>query len=216
MPISWPQKCIALCPGWMPSFVCISAARQKPGVRVSDRSGICAGHWIECGGLHAGGRCLRPLSYAQPDRLVVLLHDGVFPVSPADYLDYQRQSTAFDVMGAAEAWGANLSGGGRPEAVPGLRVTASLFRVLGVSPLLGRTFNGDEERSGAAPVLVLSYQLWQTRFGGSKDIVGRKVQLDGTPFTVVGVMPKSFHFAPFWATQAGMWSPLPLDRPEDI
>ena len=94
---------------------------------------------------------LRPLSYAQSDRLVVLLHDGVFPVSPADYLDYQRQSTAFDVMGAAEAWGANLSGGGRPEAVPGLRVTASLFRVLGVAPLLGRTFNGDEERSGAAP-----------------------------------------------------------------
>src|SRR5690348_199060 len=74
---------------------------------------------------------LRPLSYVQPDRLVVLLHEGVFPVSPADYLDYQRQSHAFDGMGAAQAWGANLSGGGRPEAVPGLRMTSSLFQEIG-------------------------------------------------------------------------------------
>jgi putative ABC transport system permease protein len=158
---------------------------------------------------------LRPLAYSHPDRLVVLLHEGVLPVSPADYLDYQRQSSAFDAMGAAQAWGANLASGGRPEAVPGLRVTSSLFRVLGVSPLLGRTFNTEEERTGAAPVLVLSYELWQTHFGASREIIGQKVQLDGVPFTVIGVMPQSFHFAPFWATQARMWVPLSLDRPED-
>jgi putative ABC transport system permease protein len=155
---------------------------------------------------------LRPLAYAHPERLVVALHQGTFPVSPADYFDYKRQVSAFEDMGAAQAWGANLSGGSRPESVPGLRMSSSLFRVLRTQPLLGRTFTPEEEHGAAAQVLVLSYRLWQTHFGASPSVIGSKVRLDGVPFTVIGVMPREFRFAPFWATRAQMWSPLVLDQ----
>jgi hypothetical protein len=89
---------------------------------------------------------LRPLAYADPDRLVVLLHEGQFPVSPADYLDYRREVRSYDGVSAAQAWSATLSAGEGAERLPGLQVTADLFRTLGVPAALGRTFVAGEDQ----------------------------------------------------------------------
>ena len=153
---------------------------------------------------------LRPLAYHDPERLVVLEHAGPGPVAPATFLDWQAQASSFDQMAAAQAWGGSLRTNGRPEAVTGLRVSANLFTLLGVPAMLGRTFATGEDGEGAAPVIVLSYSLWQRSFGGARDVVGRRVEIDGAAYTVAGVMPASFRFAPFWVTKAEMWSPLVL------
>ena len=161
---------------------------------------------------------LRPLPYADPDRLVVALHgpEASAPVSPADFLDYRREARGFDGLAAAQAWGVTLGGGDRPELLAALRVSADLLDLLGVPALLGRTFLAGEDQRGREAVVVLSYGLWQRRFGGDRSIVGRQVTIDGEPSTVVGVMPASFRFAPFWQTRAELWAPLPLsDRAGD-
>ena len=153
---------------------------------------------------------LKPLPYREPDRLVVALHGGQFPVSPLDYLDYKRQASTFEQMAAAEAWGGSLPGAERTEIVAGIRVTANMMPMLGIAPLLGRVFRPDEDEPGAHPVILLSYGLWQRRFGADPGILGRDIALSGKAYTVVGVMPSSFRFAPFWQTQAELWSPLVL------
>ena len=155
---------------------------------------------------------LRPLPYAHPERLVVTLHGGDAPVSPADYLDYKKSVRAFAQMGAAQAWGGSLTGGDRPEQIPGVQMTASMMQVLGVAPFIGRTFTPEEEHAGNSKVLLLSYALWQGHFGGDAGVVGRQVSLDRVRYTVIGVMPRGFRFAPFWATRAQMWAPLVLDK----
>jgi predicted permease len=153
---------------------------------------------------------LKPLPYADPARLVVLLHDGQFPVSPADYLDYRRDARAYEHLSAAQAWSATLATGGPAERLPALQVSADLFTTLGVPAALGRTFLADEDRNGRDHVVVLSDRLWRQRFGGDPGVVGRAITLDGDAYTVVGVMPPSFRFAPFWATTATLWRPLSL------
>ncbi len=159
---------------------------------------------------------LQPLPYAAPQSLVVALHEGKSPLSPADFLDYRRGVTAFDQLAAAQAWGGNLTGKERPEAVPGMQVTSNLLSMLGVQPLLGRTFQADDEKPGAQRVLVLGHSLWQRRFGSDPAIIGRYATLDGKAYTVVGIMPPGFRFAPFWATRSEMWTPLILgDRVND-
>jgi predicted permease len=153
---------------------------------------------------------LRPLPYADPDRLTVVLHGGRDPVAPANYLDWRREASAFTRMGAAEYWQTNLSGGDRPERVLGLHVTADILPLLGVPPLLGRVFAPEEDAAGRDHVVVLGYRIWQRRFGGDPSVVGRTVALDGAAYAVVGVMPRGFEFPPFWATGAELWGPLPL------
>jgi predicted permease len=150
------------------------------------------------------GVLLRPLPYADPDRLVVLLHGGTHPVSPANYRDWQAAARSFDGMGAAEAWAPNLAGERRAEQLPALRVSEEIWRLLGVAPLLGRT------PAGEAQEIVLGHGLWQRRFGGDPEVLGSAVRLDGDVYTVVGVMPPGFRFAPFWATGSELWAPLPL------
>jgi predicted permease len=155
---------------------------------------------------------LRPLSYKNANRLVVALHgpDATSPVSPADYLDYRRDARAFEGLAVAQAWGVTLAGGDRPERVAALQVSADLLDVLGVPAFLGRTFVEGEDQPGRDQVVVLSHALWQRRFGGDRSIVGRSVTMDGRPYTVVGVMPAGFRFAPFWQTRAELWAPLSL------
>src|SRR5262245_10290182 len=155
---------------------------------------------------------LRPLPYADPDRLVVTLHGPTAngPVSPADFFDYRRDARSFKGLAAAQAWGATLDGGERPESVPGLQVSADLFDVLGVGARLGRTFAAGEDEPGRNRVVVLSHRLWQRRFAADPAIVGKPILLDAQPFVVVGVMPEAFRFAPFWQTRAEMWVPLVL------
>jgi len=150
---------------------------------------------------------LKPLGYADPERLVVLLHRGYNPVAPANFFDWKAQTRSFESMGAAELWSANLTSGNDPEKLTGLRMTPEIFPMLGISPRLGRFFGASETRER---VVLLSYGLWQRRFGGDPAILGRTLTLNGEPFTVIGVMPPDFVFPPFWASEAEMWTPLDL------
>ncbi len=153
---------------------------------------------------------LRPLPYREPARLAVLLHRGRNPVAPANFLDWKRDASSFEAMGAADFWQANLTGVDTPERVQGLHVTANLLPMLGVPPLIGRLFAPDEDAPGREHTVVLGYRLWQRRFGGDPSVLGRTVTLDGEPHTVVGVMPRGFEFPPFWARGAEMWAAMPL------
>ena len=153
---------------------------------------------------------LHPLGYNDPDRLVTILHYGTSPISPANYLDYRRQSTSYEEMGAAESWGPNLTGLQSPEHLIGLRVTQNMLPLLGVHPALGRLFVQGEDTAGNDHEVILSYGLWQRRFSGDPSALGKSMLLDGVSYTVVGVMPPDFHFAPFWVTHTELWAPLSL------
>jgi predicted permease len=152
----------------------------------------------------------RSLPYPGEDELVVVLHGGQNPVAPANFVEWRAQSRSFERMGAAQYWTANVMGQGNSEQVVALQITHDIFPLLGVAPLIGRTFRPDEERPGNDHVVVLGHGLWQRRFAGDPGVVGRTMNLSGVPFTVVGVMPEGFRFAPFWATRAEMWVPLAL------
>ena len=161
---------------------------------------------------------LRPLPYKDAGRLVVALHgpEATSPVSPADFADYRRQARAFESLAAAQAWGVTLGGGDRPERVAALQVSANMMDVLGVPAMIGRTFAPGEDEAGRQRVVLLGYGLWQRRFGANPAVVGSSILLDGQPYTVVGVMPATFRFAPFWQTRAELWAPLALTtRRED-
>ena len=153
---------------------------------------------------------LRPLAYREPDRLVTILHHGELPVAPANYYDWRKQSHSFEAMGAAEWWQPNLIGTDIPEHLFGLRLTESLLPLLGVQPLLGRWFLSGDDQAGSEHEVILSYGLWQRHFHGDRGVLGSDITLDGARYTIVGVMPRAFKFAPFWATRAELWAPLAL------
>jgi len=155
---------------------------------------------------------LRPLPYSDPDRIVTALHDGVKPVSPADFRDWREQNTVFEQMAAASLWSPNMTGREQPEQIRGLQATGNLFEMLGVQAASGRAFTIEDDRSSAEPVVVLSDSFWKRRFGGDPGVIGQTVTLDGQSYTVIGVMHPSFQFPLFWATRLEMWTPLKLDR----
>ncbi len=155
---------------------------------------------------------LRPLPYRDPSKLVVLLHEGQFAVSPADYLDYQRDTRSYVSMAAAQVSGVTLTGSGDSLRIDGLQVAANMFDLLGVPAALGRTFVRGEDTAGHDRVVVISDGLWRERFGADPTLVGRTILLDGEPHVVIGIMPASFRFAPFWATGARLWRPLSFER----
>ncbi|HZM97423.1 MAG TPA: ABC transporter permease [Vicinamibacterales bacterium] len=158
---------------------------------------------------------IRPLEFAQPDRLVALheslpdFPDG--PFSPPDLLDFERDQMAFERVGAYLNIPAELSGSGEPVRLDGAKISATLLPVLGVAPLLGRGFTPEEDRPGI-DVAILSWGLWQTRFAGDPSIVGRTITLDRRPYAVVGVMPSTFSFPPrgpqFNNKPASVWIPM--------
>ena len=150
---------------------------------------------------------LRPLAYRDSGRLVTILLNGNGPVSVANYIDWRDQSRSFSAMGAADYWSPNLTGSDAPEHIPGLKVTQNLFPMLGIEPMLGRLFAEGEDKDGADREVILSYGLWQRRFSGDRNVLGKQIVLDGNAYAVVGVMPQGFHFAPFWATKAELWVP---------
>ncbi len=155
---------------------------------------------------------LRPLRYHDPDRLVTILEGYDHPVAPGNIADWRTQNHVFEDIDSAESWTANLSKTGQAESVKALRVSPNLFPMLGVQPLQGRFFASDEDQTGNEHVVILSHGLWQRRFGSNPDIVGHPITLEGQPFTVVGVMPAGFQFAPFWVTKAELWVPLALGQ----
>ncbi len=154
---------------------------------------------------------LRPLPYANPERLVVVLHEGVRPVAPANFLDWRAAMGSFTDMAAAEFWRADYVADDDAEKLFALRVTPNLFPLLGVAPVVGRHLaEADPAASAIQPEVVLSHRLWTRRFSRDPGVIGRMIALDGQTFTIVGVMPAEFQFAPFWATQTELWAPLGL------
>jgi predicted permease len=153
---------------------------------------------------------LRPLPYRDSDRLTVILHSGRNPVAPASFLDWQKQSRSFESMGAAEYWTPNVTSTQNAEKLWALHITSSVLPMLGVQPILGRVFLPEEEQRGKEHEVVISYPLWQSHFAASPDVIGRPMTLNGEVYTIVGVMPRGFKFAPFWATKAELWAPLVL------
>jgi putative ABC transport system permease protein len=132
--------------------------------------------------------------------------NGENPVSVANYIDWRDQSRSFAAMGAADYWSPNLTGIDSPEHIYGLKVTQNLFPMLGIDPMLGRLFVEGEDKEGADHEVILSYGLWQRRFSGDQNVLGKQILLDGNAYVVVGVMPRGFQFAPFWAN-AELWVP---------
>ena len=136
------------------------------------------------------GVLLRPLAYADPGRLVMIWNDfgvgaqSLPAVSPGDFRDYQLRSKTFEAFAAASGAGVanlrgNLTGDGEPERVDLTTVTANFFPLLGVKPMLGRTFTPEEEVAGGPHVVVLSHRLWLRRYGGDPGLVGRTIEVDG-------------------------------------
>jgi putative ABC transport system permease protein len=124
--------------------------------------------------------------------------------TPAEWIEWRRLNTVFSDLANTQQADATLSGDGDPEEVPGRKVTWNLFSVLGVQPLLGRTFTEDEDNKDV-PVVVISYGLWQRRYGSAPDIVGRKISLNDQAYDVIGVMPRSFYFMP--SSDVDIWMP---------
>jgi putative ABC transport system permease protein len=153
---------------------------------------------------------LRALPYPEPDRIVMIWEkrprEGVMKnvVSPADYRDWRARNTVFENMAAYAGTSVSLTGDGEPVVVPGAAVGWSFFDVLSVRPELGRMFQPDDEVLGKHRVIVLGHELWQTRYGGQRDIIGRRVWLNGNAWEVVGVLPASFQFV----TDVDLWVPL--------
>ena len=161
------------------------------------------------------GVLLKPLPYRDADNLMTVWQFNTSEgkpeeVSAANFLDYRQQSQAFEQMALAEPYSHDMLGRGEPEAMPSWLVTEDFFPALGAAALHGRTLLADDYREGNQDAVVLSYGLWQRRFGGEHSIIGEKLLLDGRPHTVIGVMPPEFHFPP----GKEMWAPKVVDEDE--
>jgi putative ABC transport system permease protein len=157
---------------------------------------------------------LRPLPFPDPGRLVMVWerppereHRNV--VQTQNFLDWRSRNRSFEAIAAVHSIPMNLSGEGEPVQVPGLRVSAGFFEILGVPPVIGRAISERDDIGGAPVTVVLSYGLWQRRFGGALDALGRKIMVNGSSAEVVGVMPPGFAFP----TQAAdLFIPMRIDR----
>jgi putative ABC transport system permease protein len=160
---------------------------------------------------------LRPLPYEEPERLVRLWarnekQDARLTVSPAEYLDIRNRSRTFEEVAALfPAGGGTLTGAGDPERLNGARVSSSFFRVLGVAPIVGRSFTSDEDRPGTERTILLSHGLWQRRFSSDSGIVGKAIVLSGISYRIIGVMPEEFTTPAILAIGRDVWLPLGLD-----
>ena len=164
---------------------------------------------------------LKPLSYAEPSRLVMLWErfarnpEGHNVVAPADFLDWRGQTRSFSGMAALAEGHETLTGLGEAQQVPMQAVTASLFPVLGVTPALGRTFTEDEDTPAGPAVVVVSDRFWRRHLSADPRALGQSITLGGTPFTVIGVMPPGFRFKGRATDEAELWTPLSLDPSRD-
>jgi len=160
------------------------------------------------------GVLLKPLPYHQPDRLVYLYSQfptmgfDEFWISPPEYRDLQERARSFSAIGAWRTGRVNVAGTENPVRVTSAIVSAEFFTALGVAPLLGRPFTAEEDRPNGPGVAVISYGLWRRVFGGDPQLVGSRVQIDGAPTTITGVMPDGFDIE-----NAGVevWVPVQID-----
>jgi predicted permease len=159
---------------------------------------------------------IRPLPYRDADRLVKLWEgpldggNGRNEVSPALYKEWKRETRSFESMGAHFTSAVNLVGSGEPVRLETAFVTGSLLPILGVSPVRGRLITERDQQDPSS--VILSYSLWQSRFGGDESIIGRRLLIDGSPRIVVGVMPEDFHYP---NRRIALWTPMTLDQMND-
>ncbi len=143
---------------------------------------------------------LRPLEFKDPERLLLIRDNFVKQglenvwLSPAEYLDIKQQNQVFEDVAAFSTVNYNLTESGDPERIEGLRVTPSLFPLLGVGPLRGNVFSAEEDKPGSDNVVVISYGLWQRRYGSDPNVIGQTLSLSGKRFRIIGVMPAAFKF----------------------
>src|ERR1051326_5141315 len=151
----------------------------------------------------------KPLPYRDPTRLVVLFESIAlgpqYNLSYLDYLDWKKQNKVFNSLDAYNGDRFLLNTSSGAQEVNGAHVSDGFFRTIGVAPVLGRDFRSGEDLPEAPRTVILSYATWQQRFGGRQDILGLPVVLDGVSYTIIGVLPQDFHFAPvgsaeFWKT----------------
>ena len=167
---------------------------------------------------------LRPLTYKDPERLVSLWENvpthGRWRASPGNFHDWKKQNTLFEGISAYGGSAMSLTGdGGEPEQLHGSRVSSGYFAVVGVEPALGRSFSPDEYEVGKGKVVILAHALWQRRYGGDPYVVNRTITLDGSNYTVVGVMPRGLYPArplttgqiDFDETGQQYWLPMSFD-----
>ena len=160
---------------------------------------------------------LKPLSYRDPSQVAFVLGHDIetgatrFSLPIADYLDLERDATSLSSVAAYAYESANLTGGDMPERVQAYRVTPNTFEMLGVPAALGRAFTSDAGTPGREHVAVISDGLWRRRFGGEPSVVGRRVVLNGTPYEIVGVMPRRFEY-PVFNFKGDLWIPWIIDE----
>jgi putative ABC transport system permease protein len=154
---------------------------------------------------------LKPLPFYEPERLVMVWEEASFAgfprqePAPANYFDWKAQQSVFEDMAAMDFSNFRLTGDGEPQQIFANSVTANFFPMLGIAPTLGRTFSPEEEKPGANKVVVLGYKLWQMRYGGARDIIGREILLDDEKYSVIGVMPAEFQFMQGYIS---LWVPM--------
>lgn len=156
---------------------------------------------------------LRPLPFAKSEELVKVWTTDAkrgrndLPTSFPNFTDWRERNRAFESMTAYSDASATLTSGERPEQIKGVAATADMFPLLGVKAFAGRPFSAEEEKPGSAPVAVISYGLWQRRFGADRKLIGQQIMLDGKSTTIVGVMPPGFKF-PVDSEDPEIWFPL--------
>jgi putative ABC transport system permease protein len=158
------------------------------------------------------GVLLQPLPYPQPDRLVrvheIVPQFGLFSVAPANFFDWRQQSRSFERIAAYQPSSATLLRGEGPERIQGVLTSWDLFQTLGAAPALGAAFTPGQDMPGSNDVVVIGDALWRREFGADPAVVGRAVNLNGAPVTVIGVMPPGFYFP---TRLAEFWRPLAID-----
>jgi putative ABC transport system permease protein len=162
------------------------------------------------------GILLRPLPYQDAERLVLVEEiaakrgNASIGVNPLNFLDWREQNRVFTSVAAYTTSGYLLTGSGEPEQISGADISYNTFEILGVAPVLGRTFTAEEDRPGNDQVVILGHGLWQRRFGAKPEVIGRQITLHNRARTVIGVMPPDFKFPEV----ADLWVPLAIDRSE--
>lgn len=160
---------------------------------------------------------LRPLAYSDPDRLVLVsmsnpeLGTTTGPLSFPCYTFLHDHSRSFSGMAAFTNESFNLTQGTEPQQLPAARVSADFFRVLGVRPMLGRDFAPEEDKPGSKPVVVIGHSLWMRRFAGNRNILGQTIDLNTQPYTIIGIAPAGFQFAPLAGAAVDIWAPRVFD-----
>jgi putative ABC transport system permease protein len=162
---------------------------------------------------------LRPFPLiTDQDRIVYLsegftkLADQDAGISFPDYLEWKKQATSFESIGAYQEATMIISGGEKPERYLGAQISADAFASLGVAPLLGRQFRPEEDNLNAPPVVLIGYEVWKTHFAGGRNVVGKTIRLNGKETTIIGVMPKGWRFPEV----SDLWTPLQLGEKENV